>query len=332
MIKLLVIQPPMLDNVGYWRLFRPLDIMSRLYPWVFDITYKVKDLTFADIITSDVIITRRPFGANAGIHLELLQMAVQPGIEKPVIFDEDDAVMACPETHELYSVFSETKRREQYVEALKCASAFWFSTPAFLGTIHPQGIVIPNAILPQDLPDDPAPDNGLFGWLGKTHQAHDLIGGGWDWYEKNKADERVKQWIFFGWKPPLKHAENAQGAAVPYMANVYSFIDSFKKNEARKMFGINAMWKPMIDHPFNDHKSNINYLVATIGGGYCITNYAGRPGWEYASAEILDYDKAGELWRAAKDDIMMNYNLLLTARQRAESIFSLVPQFVNQSQ
>jgi hypothetical protein len=95
------------------------------------------------------------------------------------------------------------------------------------------------------------------------------------------------------------------------------------------MFGINAIWKPLTDCAFNDHKSNINLLVATIGGGYCITNYAGRPGWEFASSEVLPYPEACELWRAAKDDIIKRYNLADTARMRAESIFRLVPQFLN---
>jgi hypothetical protein len=148
----------MLDSVGYWRLFRPLRVMRHLYPGVFDITYKAKDLTYADIDTNDVIITRRPWGRDAKVLVELLQKAQQ--LARPVIFDEDDAVMDCPDTHELYSIFNKKDVREQYVEALKCASAFWFSTPAFLETIHAEGTVVPNAILPTDMPDKPTVDMG----------------------------------------------------------------------------------------------------------------------------------------------------------------------------
>lgn len=337
MIKILVIYPPSLDNVGYWRLYRPLSVMCQMYPGVFDITYKAKDLNFGDIISSDVIITRRPWGQSAGYLVELLQTARQPGIEKPVIFDEDDAVMMLPDTHDLYNDFSGEAIRKQYVDALMCASTFWFSTPAFLESIPAilgaapsvPGFVVPNAVLPTDLPDEPAPDEGLYGWQGKAIQAHDLING-WDWYEANKASPLIKQWVFFGWKPPLRHMENASGPPIPYMPNVYAYIESFKKNPKTGMFGINGMWKPLTDCAFNNHKSNINLLVATIGGGYCITNYAGRPGWEFASSELLPYDDACELWQAAKADILKNYNLLNTARMRAESIFRLVPQFLNQ--
>jgi len=336
MIKILVLYPPQLDNVGYWRLFRPLDVMRTLFPDFFDITYKAKDLNFGDIITSDVIITRRPAGQSAGYHVELLQTARQPGIEKPVIFDEDDAVMMCPLTHELYETFAKKETRKQYVDALKCASTFWFSTPAFMESIpailgeapNVPGFVIPNAIHPDDLPDEPAPDMGLFGWQGRSIQAHDL-NHGWDWYEANKENPLIKQWAFFGWTPPLRNLERDAAPPIPYIPNVYSFVDSFKKKPEIGMFGINAMWKPLIECPFNDHKSNINYLVASIGGGYCITNYAGRPGWEFASSEVLPYSDACELWRAAKQDIISRYNILETARMRAESILSLVPQFLS---
>lgn len=333
MIKILVLDLPQMTNTGYWRLFRPLDVMRQLYPGVFDITYKIKDLTFSDIINSDVIIARRPWGQNAGVMLELLQTARQPGIDKPVIFDEDDAVLILPETHELYDGFAKDETRKQYVDAINCASMFWFSTPAFLGSMgqfmrRPDvpAMVVPNAVLPSDLPETPAPDMGLFSWQGKSIQAHDL-NEGWDWYEANKTHPLIKQWIFFGWKPPLRHGPNAEGPPIPYMSNVYSYVDSFKKSPAKGMYGINAIWKPLIDCPFNDHKSNINWLVATIGGGYCITNYAGKPGWEFASSEVLLYSDACELLEASKAHIIENYNLEKTARMRAESIFALLPHF-----
>lgn len=317
MIRILILYPPFLDNVGYWRLFRPLEVMRSLYPGVFSMTYKNKELTFGDIMAHDIIITRRPSNDGGNIMVELLQVAISFG--KPVIFDEDDLVIDCPDTHELAGVYQKPEVRKLYVDAMKSTSSFWFSTPAFLETIYPAGEVIPNAVLPSDIRDEPAPDLGMIGWQGKSIQAHDLILGGWDWYEENKTHPLVKQWVFLGWKPPLRHADNT--TMIPYIPKVDVYIGSFKIN------GINAMWKPLIEHPFNDHKSNINFLTAVIGGGYCISNYAGKPGWEYASKEILPYDQACELWREAKTHVLTHYNLFDTARMRAESILSLLPQF-----
>ena len=86
----------------------------------------------------------------------------------------------------------------------------------------------------------------------------------------------------------------------------------------------NVVWKPLIDHDFNRAKSNIAYIEATIGGGYCLTNFAGSDQWEYASDKWLSYDAACELWAKAKQDILTNYNLWDIARMRAATIFNLL--------
>lgn len=319
MIKILILYPPYLDNVGYWRLFRPLDIMRRLYPGMFTLTYKIKELTYADLAEHDIVITRRPSSdTNQGaILLKILEKARM--MERPVIFDEDDFVLQCPETHELHQVYKRRDVIQQYLTTLQLSSAAWFSTPAFLEMVPTGGEVVPNAILPDDIRPEPAPDLGLFGWQGKSIQSHDLMEAGWDWYEANKENPLVKKWIFFGYKPPLRHADNTE--TIGYISDVDVFMESFRLNP------INGMWKPLIECRFNDHKSNINLLGATMAGGYTITNYAGKPGWEYASNEILPYADACELWAKAKADIAQNYNLYNTARQRAETIFRLLPGF-----
>lgn len=319
MIQILILDYPQLSNVGYWRLYRPLQVMRKLYPGVFNLTFKREKVTYADISEHDIIITRRPYSNDGDVLLKILQKANSLG--RPVIFDEDDAVMMCPRNHELFTVYRKKEARELYVKCMAEAQTLWFSTPAFLESIQTYGrvqkLVIPNAVLPSDLPEQPAPDMGLIGWQGKSIQVHDLVLAGREWYEENKG--KAKQWIFFGWEPPLRHLDNT--TLIDYIEDTDVFMDSFRKNV------INAMWKPLIDCPFNDHKSNINLLGATMGGGYTITNYAGKPGWEYASKEILPYQDACDLWAAAKADILKNYNLIDTARMRAESIISLLPQF-----
>lgn len=316
MIKVLILEQTYLSNTAYWRLYRPLDVMRNMYPGMFQFTYKYDRMNYADIMEHDVIITRRPGSVGGESLVKLLEKARM--LNRHVIFDEDDAVMSCPDTHELYSIFQKKDVREQYVAALRTASQFWFSTPAFLDTIHRNGLVIPNAILPTDMPDAPTPDLGLIGWQGKSIQVHDLMAGR-EWYNENK--DKATRWVFFGYKPPLDHSDNT--TLIPYIDDVDVYMQSFRMN------GINAMWKPLTECSFNDHKSNINLLGAAMGGGYCITNYAGRPGWEYASKEILPYADACDLWAAAKADILENYNLFNTARMRAESILALVPQFLN---
>lgn len=326
MIRILVLEDKHLTNTGYWRIYRPLRVMSKvLFPGTFSIDVENKNFSYAQLAFYDVIITRRPSGESAEIWLKFLEKA--KAMDVPIIFDEDDAVMMCPENHELSKVFERRDVRAAYQAALNTASLFWFSTPAFVESIPPllsgggaMAAVIPNAILPEDLPDGPAPDNGIIGWQGKSVQVHDTIEAGWDWYNENK--HKAGTWLFFGWQPPLQHLANTQ--TIDYIQDVDVYVSSFKKNS------INALWKPLIDCPFNDHKSNLNWLTATMGGGYCITNYAGKPGWEFATKEILPYDQACELWARSKEHILEHYNLLKTAEMRAQTIFSLVPQFFQQ--
>lgn len=324
MIKILVLEYPMLSNTGYWRIYRPLRVMRRLYPNMFSLQFKREKMTYSDMAEHDIVITRRPNYSDGETHLAFLRKCRE--LDIPVIFDEDDLVLNCPDTHELFPLYQDKAVRETYINALKCASAAWVSTPAFLDLI-PGAEVVPNAILPGELPNEPAPDMGLFAWQGKSIQVHDLIYGGWDWYEANK--HRVKQWIFFGWKPPLRHyvppgSKTDNTILVKEEPDVDRYMQSFTLPENR----LNVMWKPLLVHPFNDHKSNINWLGATMAGGYTITNYAGRPGWEYASAEILPYSDACDLWAASKENIIENYNLIKTAQMRAQTIARLVPHLI----
>lgn len=326
MIKVLVLEYPMISNTGYWRIYRPLDVMRGLYPGMFSLTFKREKMTYSDIMEHDIIITRRPAATDGATHVQFLRLCREEN--RPVIFDEDDYVLNCPDTHELWGTYRQKEVRQNYVDALKCASAAWFSTPAFLELI-PEGEVVPNAILPEELPNEPAPDAGIFCWRGKSIQSHDLIYGGWDWYEANK--HRVKKWLFLGWKPPLRHhtpdpahPETDNTEFIPEEPNTSRYIQSLRMNK------VNVLWKPMMEHPFNTHKSNIAEIEVTMTGGYCITPFAGRGVWQYSSKEILPYRDACDLWAASKQNIIENYNLIKTAQQRAESIARLVPHLIPQ--
>ena len=93
---------------------------------------------------------------------------------------------------------------------------------------------------------------------------------------------------------------------------------------ALRAFQFNAVWKPLANEPFNHAKSNIAWLEAVMSGGYCVTNFASRPGWEFAWPKMLKYDAACELWQASKEHAIKHYNIVNTAHQRAASIFRLL--------
>lgn len=310
MIKLLVVEPRVLTSVGWWRIYRPLMVMSDLFPGVFQFSFKREKLDYADIANCNVVLISRPGGKDTETLTELAEKARSIG--RPVIMDLDDDILNLPDTHELYGQFQ--KKKKQIEKAFEPVSLFWYSTPAFLESGYPKnGIVVPNAVLPGDLPDDPAPDRGVWAWRGRGIQVHDLMAAGADWYDKNK--DKVKRWMFLGYKPPLKHGENV--GVVPYVDDTDKFMGLLKASR------FNGIWKPMVQCRFNDHKSNIAWIEATITGGVCLTNYAGRPGWENAAAEFPTYKEACALWEQSRQTILEQYNLTETARLRAACLFQI---------
>ena len=58
-----------------------------------------------------------------------------------------------------------------------------------------------------------------------------------------------------------------------------------------------------------------------MSGGVCLTNYAGKHGWDGAVDKwVEDYEQARTLWGMSADIIQRKYNLETTAKQRHESI------------
>jgi hypothetical protein len=75
---------------------------------------------------------------------------------------------------------------------------------------------------------------------------------------------------------------------------------------------------------FNDAKSNIAWIEATVSGGICLTNYAGKTAWENAVSEMPTYDEAVVIWEKSKERILKDFNLIEGAKLRAASIERLL--------
>ena len=131
---------------------------------------------------------------------------------------------------------------------------------------------------------------------------------GQKWYSEIK--DKPQKWLFMGSKPPLEHGENVE--SVGFVDDVEKYLLEWRRS------AFNGVWKPMIDCRFNDHKSNISWIEATMTGGVCLTNYTGKPGWEYSTKEFPNYKESCMLWEKSKEAIIEKYNLLHTARMRAE--------------
>lgn len=311
-IKVLVVDDPRLDGVSWWRNARPFAALDKLYGDALDIKQVTEAVDVRELMTADVVVRFRPTTKNA---YDFLQVCKELGCK--LILDVDDDLWHVPPTHPVFGDFLEFRERLADIYAL--ADAIWVSTEHLLYSTDclDRGEVMQNAVLEEELPERPLPYKGIAAWRGNDIQVSDITSDyAKKWY-RVWAD-KYEHWIFAGYFPDLEHGN---GARFVKRQSPLAYFLGLKRGFA------NVLWKPMQDNLFNDGKSNIALIEATMSGAACVTNYAGKPGWETALPEFTtDPEEIAATWAAAKDDILKNYNLREVTRRRFESIVSLVGQ------
>ena len=306
MINILIIENPIAHSVNWWRFLRPLGEMQKQFPGRYNIRMTRK-LDAADLFFTDVFILSRP---NDPETLTLVKRIKDTGRSK-IIMDIDDAITNVPAHHKDAAYFNNRAGIAREIMAL--TDYFWTSTEQLIYECDAfgRGEVIPNAVHERDLPSEPAPDKGNWMWRGKDIQKEDVYLAGAEVYEQIKG--KVTNWTFWGCLPSLNHLSNIR--VLEYTEDVQQY---FLQLKAAKF---NGVWKPLVENQFNDAKSNIAWIEATMSGGVCLTNYAGKLSWECALSEFPEsYDFAVATWHLSCMAIEENYNLETTAKQRHESI------------
>lgn len=312
MIRIVTIDDPKSDGVSWWRNLRPLSELQRRYPDV-QVDFIGEDMKLPMLLKADVIIMFRPVRPKT---LQFLENCKKEMFNTKIILDIDDNLWRIPPGHPCeieYAEYGDTLRR---IYAL--ADGIWCSTDAimpFVDGYDGRGIVIPNAVLPRDLPDAPAPYKGLVCWRGSIANFMDINSDeAFEQFKENQ--ERFNWWVMFGYWPARIRGRNVGGkGSVP----VTDYIGSLKT------MGINIMWKPLEDNEFNAAKSNIAWIEATMSGGICVTNFAGRSGWEMAVDKFTDNpDFIASQWEASRDWILKYYNLHMVNELRYQHILKVL--------
>ena len=312
MISILVIEEPKVNAVTWWRYLRPLSQMQKDFPGQFSIKM-TRRIDEVDLYFYDIIILSRP---NDPDTLNFAKRVKRIGRSK-IIIDIDDAITNLQPYHDQFAYHD--KRKGLAWELFSLADYFWVSTEQLMYDCDcfGRGEIMPNAVLAEDLPDSPSPDRGLWMWRGKGMQTPDVYFEGVDTYERIKG--RVNNWIFWGVLPNIDHRQNVQ--VIEYEPDIQSYFDKVKA------LRLNGVWKPLVDCKFNDAKSNIAWIEATVSGGICLSNYAGKTAWENAVSELPEtYDEACAIWTKSKERILKDFNLVKGAELRADSIARLLNQ------
>jgi hypothetical protein len=336
-IKVLILNPgENLNGVTWWRMYQPFHDLERQYGDEIEITYNRGELQPQDFLQYDVYFFLRPY---MPLHLHLLQELKRYARHfknaSPVILDFDDDNKNLPLYHLNYQ--DEGVGYQITRQALPLASEIWVSTPPIAESYKPHAAdapsiimpnagaarfcVIPNAIdtwgagewnfnhrQPDAIKQHPA---GVVWWGGSAGHHHDLQAFEAAYY---KLEPKIQEMHWCGYLPPYSLDLNK----TRYYPAIFPTLQYFEVLESTKP---NYIWKPLQNIAFNDAKSNIQYLQATQAGALCLTNYAGRPGWEYATKDIItDEAKAFDLWYEAVKDIRVRYDLFRSSKLRYDSI------------
>ncbi len=311
MIKILVTsEAGQLNGVTFWRAIRPLSILRRMYPDQIDYTLAKRGVPVFDLASYDVLFALRP---NSVEDKNVIETAKLLGLK--VILDVDDDLCNVPPMHPKYLEFEAQK--EIFRECYALADWVWCSTEQlqFAMDCIGRSSVMPNAVLPEDLPDKPAPWRGIACWRGSIMAKDDVEND-----EARKVYEKYAplydRFVWFGYTPNLPHGTN-------FVAR--KSVDTLSYFFGLRNSGVNVTWKPMRDNLFNRAKSNIAWIEATMGGGICVTNFALEPGWEHC-VSVLDFhrDYIPELWQESREAILKDYNLVTVNENRFSDIQNLV--------
>lgn len=307
-IKVLVVDDNILDGVGWWRNSEPFTAMDKLYGQYLEITQVTETVDIRLLKTAEVVVRFRPASKRS---LDFLQTCKELGLK--VIIDIDDNLWKIPIGHPLFLDAMDFDKL--LFEIYDLADRIWCSTDELryqIGDLD-RCEVMQNAILPGDMPEHPAKWTAAAMWRGHDKQIADLMTRyAVDWFAENN---RKYNWTFAGYVPDYPFAGNVrfQGKMSPL-----AYFLSLKKNQT------NIMWKPLTANPFNDAKSNIALLEAAMAGGVCVTNYAGKPGWETALADFPAEAAAMAQFYIAREEIVKNFNLLEVTERRFQSIMDLI--------
>lgn len=297
MIRILAIDGPTLDGVSWWRCIRPLTELQRSHPDI-QVKFAGENVALPELMQTDVVIMFRPISEKS---IKFIENCKNPLFNVKVIIDIDDNLWRLPPGHPSEADYNENADNLRKIYAM--ADGIWCSTEPlmyFADAKDGRGVVIPNAVLERDLPTRPAPYKGVVCWRGSSAQIADIQNEeAVDVFEANH--DKFARWFFWGYHPAPYRTENAKGLRRVDLVQYISSLSSV---------GINIMWKPLQENEFNDAKSNIAWIEATLAGGICVTNYATKPGWEMAVDRFTDNaDFIAHQWTLSKDWIIEHYNL-----------------------
>jgi hypothetical protein len=327
-MRLLVLQEPdHVHGVTWWRLYSPLVRLSRVFPDI-QIEYNQGHLRPDQIMGADVVFALRPHLASM---YHVLLQAKNMGCK--IVLDYDDDLTSVTMSHPNYFMYRDQKPRGYTVDdrqpdqvqavirgCLNLADLVWVSTEPLVGVYgHRNTYVVPNAVMPHDLPDEPAPSGTQLRvvWRGSGGHIGDLYG-----QEEifNEMVRRKAHFFWLGYMPPMAEVSGYE------RQSLFPLMDAIQYFMALQRIAPNIVWKPLRDIPMNRAKSNIAWLEATIAGGVCVGGFPDIPLWEHCVSVSNMFDKRvrDAAWEQSRAAICRHYNLDVVNLTRYQTLHALL--------
>jgi hypothetical protein len=305
-------EPSTLGGVEAWLIFWPLSLLERTYRDSIQITYSRGQVLPYEFFQNDILFVTRPYEAS---HVYAIDQAKKHGMK--VILNFDDNFIDVPPGHgHFHNLYDKGKN---VAHCIALADAVWVTTPALheaYSKYNPNCTIIPNAIRTELLPEKANGNTRTAMWRGASAHMEDL----WTWRpEYERMLKRLDNFFWVGYIPTwaVKQDPTTNVKMIMWQETATWF-------EFLKSMNLCAIWKPLLPAAINDAKSNISWMEATIAGGVLVTNYAGRPGWEYALRELPRNTQAfADAWERSAEHIRQHYDLRAWNEVRFREILKL---------
>lgn len=325
-MNILIITPNTIDTTSFYRAWGVFPNIARTMGDINLITDKGKSMSWVDIGQMDLIYMHRPYTIE---QYNFAQYAKE--MKVPLWVDFDDDLTSIPEWMSFYNLYMQETTQKIIAGIISMADVVTTSTQALANRftkLNTMIQVIPNALNDDIFSTDQLPysEKKVVLWRGSETHHMDLM----HFTEAiaSCVTREEWEWMYFGFNPwflpKTKH--------IPVMDPVMYF---------RTMKSIHpaVMFVPLIKDTFNQCKSNINWLEATMSGSIALV-----PDWEvwdvpgvfrYEDTKTfgveLQYLMSGESYfvrkqsyQASWDYIKDNLLLSIVNKQRVQLIEMLV--------
>ncbi len=314
------------DPTSFYRGIGPLAAMRRERPGKLNLAF-LKDYNWSSLCLGDLLFAQRPYRAD---DLAVIKLARDQGLR--VWTDYDDDLFGVPTDNPAYRIYGSEQSKATVADCIALSNVVTVSTEALKQKIisvfrdqpqlTPKVLVVPNAFMSNLIAPPEAPEqkrNDLVLWRGSSTHMRDVMSVA-DRILAVHARRQKTVWRFVGdrlWflTDYMRHDDTIVSDA----------MDTIEYFRHIRQIRPKVMVVPLLDHSFNQCKSNIAWIEGSFAGAVVIAPkqlpefhrpgcllYDSPEGFEATLEQALDgaysfEDTALKSWDYIKEHLMVRH-------------------------